>query len=90
MTSVSTRRAICQFCAPSAFISPSSWLRSITLAVMRFEMARAEPMELRIVIRTIRSVVLFRIVPSDSATCRTGRATPSRTTSWIWWQMALT
>ena len=83
MTSTSTSRLICQLCAPCALSSPSSWLRSMTLAVIRLEMASAEPIELKIVISIISSVVLLRIAPSDSATCRTGLATPSRTTSCI-------
>ncbi len=75
--SVSISKIILLFVPPIAFINPISWLLSITEAVIKFEIPRAEANELKIQINNIKSSVLFKIVPSDSATCLLGLATLS-------------
>ena len=84
IVSVRNSEMICLSFAPTAFMRPISLERSMTPAVTRFAMARAEAMSARTVTRTMSSWVFSRIVPSDSATWRTGRATESVMTSSIW------
>ena len=55
----------------------------MTEAVTRLVIPRAAPTRLSMVMSTISSLVLSRIAPSESATCRTGDATESVITSWI-------
>ena len=70
--------------APIAFSKPISCERSITDAVMRFEMPRADPTRASTVMSNMSSCVLSRMAPSDSATWRLALATESVMTSCSW------
>jgi hypothetical protein len=82
--SVRTRALMGLSWAPTALRRPISAERSITLAVTKLEIPRAEPARLRAVMRSMRSWVFLRMAPSDSATCRMGLETASVITSSIW------
>ena len=81
ITSVKTETVTAVLLAPIAFFKPISALLSITLAVTKFEIPRAEAIKLKTVIKSINKLVLFKIAPSDSATCLIGFATASVITS---------
>ena len=81
--SVKTRMTTEISVAPRALRSPSSRLLYMIFALTRFDTPMVADKRERTVIRSIRSCVLPKIFPSDSAIWRTGRATELATTSSI-------
>ena len=88
--SASTMRTTERSVAPSAFMRPNSRLRSMMFALTRFDTPSAADSSESPVMSSMSICVFSRILPSDSAICRTGCAEEPGIASSIWKAMELT